>query len=385
MVNKNKQFLEKEKVAQEKRHWVRLTRVCNNNCVFCLDKEAQNGTFISIKDIKRDLEKGIKEKAKRVVLSGGEPTVHPQFIKIVKLAKDLGYKHIQIITNGRMFAYKNFLDGVIKAGVNEITFSLHGHTQKIHEIQTQIKGSFKQSLGGLINALKSKRAIISVDVVINKYNYKYLFDILKFYIDLGVSEFDLLQVIPFGQAWVNRDKVFYDIPKALPYLKKAFQLSKNPGITLWTNRFFPEYLEGFEDLIQHPRKLYDEIGGREEMFKQFLEKNKTMWCYGERCYYCFLRDFCKDLIKFNKGDELQSYDTPKCLARFRKQSFKNSKSKILKQNNQADLFGFLNFYIQNRYFVKSLRCQKCKFNKSCQGASINHIRNFGFKILSPRL
>lgn len=380
MINNIQKFSQREKISQEKRHWVRLTRVCNNNCVFCLDKEAQDGTVVSSGDIKRDLEKGVKEKAKRVILSGGEPTIHPQFIKIVKLAKDLGYQHIQVISNGRMFAYKNFLDEATKAGINEITFSLHGHNPKLHDVQTQIKGSFKESLSGLINTIRSKKVIVSVDVVINKYNYKYLFEILNFYIGLGVNEFDLLQITPFGSAWDNRDRVLYDIKQALPYLQKAFKLSKNPNINIWTNRFPAKYLEGFENLIQSPVKLHEEVRGREVTFEQFLKNGTKMQCYGEKCQYCFLKDFCSDLIELKVNGRLNETITF-CRSNNLLDSLINSSSLKLDEiysYNKINFFKFINFFIDNRYFVKSQFCQKCKLEKYCSGININNIRKGGF-------
>lgn len=367
---------QKEKSATEKRHWIRLTKTCNNQCIFCLDSENQNGTFLSLKEIKNNLLKGREEKIKRVILSGGEPTIHPDFLSIVKMAKKLGYTHIQIITNGRMFAYQDFLEKAIRNGVREITFSIHGHNSKLHDQQTQVKGSFNQSLKGLINALKIPGLIVNVDVVINKINYKYLVNILKFFINLGVTEFDLLQVIPFGQAWDNRQKVFYNIKEALPHLKKAFHLNKNPNLYLWTNRFPASYLEGFEDLIQHPQKLFAEIKGREEDFEKVFKKNIFLNCYGQRCEYCFLKDFCQDLIKFQKKGYLESKNYPPCLNK--------PKRKIkLKKEKKLDIFKLLNFYIEHRYFVKSLRCKKCKFDKNCQGMQVDYIREHSFKSLTP--
>ena len=370
-------FKQKEKAAVEKRHWVRLTRCCNNHCIFCLDSENQNGTYLSFDRIEENLKKGRKEKIKRIILSGGDPTVHPNFLTIVKKAKNLGYNHIQIVTNGRMFAYKDFLEKAIIAGVDEITFSIHGHNKNLYEKQSQVKGSFEQALQGLLNASNCPNLIVNIDIVINKLNYKYLAEIIKFYINLGISEFDLLQVMPFGRAWKNKDKVFYDIKKALPYFKKAFLFSKNPDFYIWTNRFPPQFLEGFEDLIQHPIKIFDEVKGRNIMFKRFLEEDEIMSCYGMRCQYCFLKNFCRDLVKFQKEKILKSRTIPDCLKHLKVKP----SSKQLKY--PADIYQFSDFYINHRYFVKSLRCNDCKLNQSCQGMHINYIRKFGFKKLNP--
>ncbi len=376
---------QRDLTAQVKKKWVRLTRVCNNRCLFCLDKNAQNGSHLSLAEIKKVFQAGRKEKAEKVILSGGEPTLHPKFIDIVKKAKKLGYTKIQVITNGRMFAYKKFLDQAINAGVGEVTFSIHGHNQRLHDKQTGVKGSFFQTLAGLAAALQTQGLIVNVDIVINKINIRYLKDIIEFYINSGVLEFDLLQVMPFGRAWDNREVLFYDIEESLPFLNEAFQLSRDPNLHIWTNRFPPEYLEGFEDLIQHPVKLYDEVGGRRDMFDRFLNNGKKMDCKGKKCSYCFLENFCKDVILLKEKGELTSHVLPFCLKEAKETRDVKMQCKYTLSKDNRGIFKFLSFYIQHRYFIKGLRCKKCKFNDRCTGMQCDYIRNHGFQVLKPIL
>jgi len=367
-----------DKVAVQKRHWIRLTKACNNRCVFCLDSDSQNGSFVPLDDIKNDLKRARKNGIRRVVLSGGEPTLHPKFLEIIKFSKDIGFIHIQVITNGRMFAYRNFLYSVLKNGVTEITFSMHGHNKKLHETQTQIKGSFEQSLKGLKNALGIKDLIVSVDIVINKCNYKYLSSIIKYYINMGVSEFDLLQVVPFGRSWENRSKVFYNVDKAMPYLKRAFDISKKPNVFIWTNRFPARYLEGHENLIQHPIKLFDEIKGRKALFDKFIKHSKYMFCFGRRCKYCFLREFCLDLIELKNKGVLKSKKMPYCLNKRDNLNARGRDAILTISDNGFDIYRFCDFYIKNRYFVKGYSCKMCKYNSKCDGVPIDKIRRSGF-------
>lgn len=381
----NMEYMDKSKINQRERatnkvkHWVRLTRVCNNNCIFCLDKDAQNGSCLSVKAIKKDLIRGRKSGAIQAILSGGEPTVHPDFLAIVSLARNLGFQNIQVISNGRMFMYKNFLNAAVKAGLSEVTFSMHGHNEQLHDSQTQVKGSFKQALSGLKNALDIDGLIVNIDVVINKINVRQLHTIIKFFVQVGITEFDLLQVIPFGRAWENRGKLFYDINQELKYLKKAFLLSRDQNLNLWTNRFPPQYLEGFEELIQSPVKLHDEIHGRKKMLEGFLLKGRSLECRGPRCIYCFMRDFCQDLSILAKDKILSPKKVPYCL----RNTVENGKSYtdfVLKDKKDI-LTKFLIFYIENRYFLKRLGCKKCRFYNTCDGAPIKYIRKNGFKPL----
>lgn len=374
---KNNELAQREKAAVKKKYWLRLTRNCNNQCVFCLDKDAQNKTALLFSDILAELKKGRKNNFEQVILSGGEATIHPEFLAIIKAAKNIGFSHIQVITNGRMFAYNDFLCQAIINGVSEITFSIHGYNAKLHDFQTGVKGSFKQAIAGLKNALKIKGLIVNIDIVVNKLNYKYLPAMLKYFVGLGVFEFDLLQIIPFGRAWDNRQILFEDSKKTIPYWQKAFKEGEKLNLVIWTNRLPPQFLCGFEHLIQHPAKLHDEIRGRRDMFGNFLEHGKKMACFGKRCEYCFLNNFCADLSEFKKQGFLSAKEGPLCL------DFSPAASRKIYEKKLDNIYEFLDFYIKSRYFLKSEKCRQCALDDKCGGAPCNFIIKNGFKALKP--
>lgn len=291
----------KEAAAGEQRHWVRLTYMCNNKCVFCLDTEMQNGTAVPFDDVVRELKTGIELGRGKVILSGGEATLHPQFLDIVRTASGLGYNRIQLVTNGRMFAYGDFTQSAIEAGLHEVTFSMHGHTPEMHDAQTRASGSFQQAMRGLANALKSRKLIVNVDIVINKHNYRHIDEIMDFFIRLGIHEFDLLHVTPFGGAWENRQQVMYDPAEAMKHLNRAFAYSRRKDLFVWTNRFPPSYLAEFPDLIQNPVKLKDEVRGRAEMFDAYLRSGAPPLCRGPRCRFCFIQGLCDEMFQTKKA------------------------------------------------------------------------------------
>jgi len=286
-----------EDAAHEKRNWVRLSYDCNNHCTFCLDSNAHDGTMRNNLDIKVQIIEGRKKGAARLILSGGEPTMHPNFLDFVRLGKRAGYPKVQTVTNGRMFKYPAFLDTAADNGLDEITFSLHGHNAKLHDALVGTPGAFVEETAGLKAALASGRFIINIDIVINKMNIRHLPEMLETFIGWGVKEFDLLHIIPFGNAWTDaRDHLFYDLPGNLEYLQRTFAYARRPDIHIWLNRFPPPYTEGFEDLIQDPYKLNDEVRGRREEYDRYLSLGKKLSCREpDRCRYCYLQNLCDTL------------------------------------------------------------------------------------------
>lgn len=288
---------EHEEAAHDKRNWVRLTYDCNNGCIFCLDSQAHDGDMRDRTEVKEQILDGRKKGATRLILSGGEPTIHPNYVDFIKLGRLAGYRKIQTVTNGRLFAYAPFLKRCLDAGLSEITFSVHGPNARVHDALVAVKGAFDQEMEGLRLALEDGRPIVNIDVVINRGNVKHLPDMLRIFYGLGVREFDLLQVIPFGRAFsVGRDTLFYDLDEMQPYITKALEFSKLPDVHIWMNRFPPQHLEGYEHLIQDPYKLNDEMRGRKEEYARLLDDGTALDCrQPERCRYCYLQRLCDTL------------------------------------------------------------------------------------------
>jgi len=291
-------LLNQRHAAQDERAWVRLTRACNNRCLFCLDAESHDGRHEPDAEVQARMRAGRQRGATRLILSGGEPTVHPHFLRFVALGRALGYRHIQVITNGRMLSYPRFVERALAAGLGEVTISLHGHSAELHDRLVGVPGAYAQAMGGLEAALATRRLVVSVDVCLNRLNLPHLGQMLRELLALGVREFDLLHLIPFGRAWEpeQRDVLAYELADAAPYFAEALALSRRDDVHIWFNRLPAAYLEGFEHLIQEPYKLCDEARGRHEDFAALLDDGVPLFCREpHRCERCYLRGLCDAL------------------------------------------------------------------------------------------
>jgi MoaA/NifB/PqqE/SkfB family radical SAM enzyme len=357
---------------------VRLTRYCNQRCLFCHDRWAQDGKAAVWDGLRRQLAYGRRRGLRRVVLSGGEPTLHPEYLKAVSLAKKLGYAHIQTITNGRRFCYPDFLAAAVAAGLGEVTFSLHGHNAALHDRLTQVPGSFVQALAGLRAALAVPGLIVSVDVVINSLNLPVLRELLEFYVSVGVREFDLLALVPFGEAWRNRADLFCDfsVPRHLAHLHRALELSRRADLHIFTNRLRPEYLEGFESLIQPPEKILDEVRGRRRLLARYLNSGKVPSCSGAACPHCFMREFCPDLAQLRLHGRIPARVGPLCLA-------SQGTGEVFRSGSHPDIIEFAEFFIRERFFAKGSCCRRCSWTARCDGMSVRQVQEKGFSVLRP--
>ena len=119
-------------------HYLRfsLTEACNLSCTYCLPKGYpewyRHKARLGFEDIKTILEGFRLLGFRKVRFTGGEPTLHPKCLNAISVARDLGFEHIALTTNGLLIddltAYK-------EAGLTQINFSLDTLRQKtFHEM-----------------------------------------------------------------------------------------------------------------------------------------------------------------------------------------------------------------------------------------------------------
>lgn len=82
---------------------VEITDNCNLSCPTCYASSAPNhGAHRSLEEVKAMLDLVLKNEGEPdvVQISGGEPTIHPQFFEILDMAKAMPIKHLMVNTNG---------------------------------------------------------------------------------------------------------------------------------------------------------------------------------------------------------------------------------------------------------------------------------------------
>lgn len=101
-----------------------VTRRCNLSCGYCFeyDKVSDPVPFVTLE---RRLGKLRDLRAWVVCLTGGEPTLHPDLLKLVRRMRELGFRRRQMITNGYHLTRKT-IEGLNAAGLTDLQLSLDG-------------------------------------------------------------------------------------------------------------------------------------------------------------------------------------------------------------------------------------------------------------------
>ena len=189
--------------------------VCNNNCIFCMeeDRDARRRMVSAITpaDVRDMLisHRGAEE----VCFTSGEPTTNPRLADYVRLARELGFARVSLMTNGRMLSHPPFTSRLLAAGVSRFYVSIHGHEAKLHDGLTRAPGSFAQTVRGIqvirqLAASAGSPVELHTSTVVNRRNLPFLSPIYGFLRGLGVDQvvFNVMQAD--GRAHTHFDQLF---------------------------------------------------------------------------------------------------------------------------------------------------------------------------------
>lgn len=146
---------------------IRVNFHCNQACHFCFVSTHLPG----VEDAR--IHEAIRAAARhgdRIVLSGGEPTLHPRLADFIRLAKAESTWPVQLQTNAVRLDDEALARGLEEAGLDEAFISLHGTTAEISDLLTDSPGTFARTLIGIDNLAKT-RIIVILNFVINAHNH----------------------------------------------------------------------------------------------------------------------------------------------------------------------------------------------------------------------
>jgi hypothetical protein len=104
-----------------------------------------------------------------IQFAGGEPTIHPRFIDILSAARDMGFNHIQIATNGIKFTDLEFTEQCKEAGLHTLYLQFDGLSEDNYK-KTRGKSLLQDKLKCMENVRKVGLRIVFVPTIINGIN-----------------------------------------------------------------------------------------------------------------------------------------------------------------------------------------------------------------------
>lgn len=166
--------------------FIEITTRCNMRCPVCYAAADTTGKDTPYEDVARMLETIAREdKDTHLVLTGGEPTIHPDFFRILKKVSELGLiRRTFVATNCITIADKDFCKKVFDAGVRKFYFAFDGTDP---EACKRLRGSLK-AYDSVRKALQNIRELGKAWIILSftaskEFNLKNIPEALEFAMD----------------------------------------------------------------------------------------------------------------------------------------------------------------------------------------------------------
>ena len=185
-----------------------VTYACNNHCTFCAV-----GTRTQVHgNAERQREWLSLYRQRGVTLvdfDGGEPTLDPELVPLVRYARSIGYERVNVTTNGRMAFYEEYARRLARSGVTSLLFSVHGPDARTHAQHVGVTEAFDQTLGGIRNCarLAPRGVELGMNITLTRGNYETLPEVAELALSLGLPWLNVQFLTPFGRAtrWIAPD------------------------------------------------------------------------------------------------------------------------------------------------------------------------------------
>lgn len=206
---------------------IEITDFCNLNCLHCYIGKVQTPKHIDLNRLLYIVDEFIKYKADYVVISGGEPFMHPQIDKIIdEIGKKYCYFPFIITTNGS-FLNDYYINKIKKYKNIQLQISLDGATKRVHEQQHGSDTFCKiyKVLKRLKNVSRERKII---RMTVSKINYRDCVEVAKLS-DRFNTDISYSYVCKIGRANQNWDKLRMSLAQQMYVDEEIKRYSKISG------------------------------------------------------------------------------------------------------------------------------------------------------------
>ncbi len=281
--------------------YIQVVRHCNHFCGFCSNPTTPYTHDLGSMRVLVDdfVERGYFG----VILTGGEPTLHPELPAIAEYAANKGL-HVRVITNGHRLADPEFARALASAGVALVHVSIYSVRP---EVEARLRGA-EDTLPRALRALAAAHDAglqLNINCVINRLNADHLDENIRYFLRHHpyVRHFVWNNLDPsMGRAEVNQAQFTPRLCDFELSLHRAMRLLHRSGRTFRVEKVPLCYMTDFAWASTETRKIVKD----EERIVHFLDDKQTVrqtaWGhrYAPGCAVCSLRSICGGL--FDRGD-----------------------------------------------------------------------------------
>lgn len=170
--------------------WLTINRACNLRCYWCYAKDlkfsSSENMSAEVLETSVSFLKGLP--LNTIILIGGEPTIHPNFLDIVAAVYQAGFKTF-LVTNSLEFRDRKYLEETLKAGISGITTSLKATSEEQYSKFTG-RRAFQEVMQAIEN-INSTGIYHKISVTVCNDLFSNFEDVVKIINEKGANTFSI--------------------------------------------------------------------------------------------------------------------------------------------------------------------------------------------------
>ena len=281
--------------------YIQVLRHCNHHCGFCSNpKTPETHSLESLRALVDDL---VERDYFGVILTGGEPTLHPELPRVCEYARKRGL-HVRMITNGTGGDDPDLYRRLADAGLQLVHVSIYSTRPEVEESIRGVPSTLTQAHAAIESA-HACGITVNINSVINRLNADHLDETVEKLLELHphIPHFVWNNLDPsMGWAELNRERYTPRLADFELSLLRGMRLLHQRRISFRVEKVPLCYMTEFGWASTETRKI---VKG-EERVVHFLDEKGTVrqtdWdhIYGPGCSVCSLRTICGGL--FDRGN-----------------------------------------------------------------------------------
>lgn len=146
-----------------------LGNACNLQCVYCF-KKTDAPPIQALDVLAEQAQRAVRLGFRRTILTGGEPTLHPDLDRLLAMLADTGFSAFGIQTNGLKLADPAFADHLVKAGMGFCHVSFDSPDPGTQNEMARSRKAFEAIQAALRNLARHPEVTVHIKSVITHLN-----------------------------------------------------------------------------------------------------------------------------------------------------------------------------------------------------------------------
>ena len=208
---------------------ISVTDRCDLRCVYCMKEKMTflpKSEILTLEEIERLCDNFIDMGVKKIRLTGGEPLVRGDIIKLIKKLKIkkkfTGLEEITLTTNGTLL--EKYAKDLKENGINRINVSLDTINETKYNEVTRF-GDLKKVISGINTAIENNIKVKINTVAMKNFNENELNELIIWASKLKI-DITFIEVMPMEETDIGRHMQFAPLDKIFQDLNKKFDFKK---------------------------------------------------------------------------------------------------------------------------------------------------------------